>query len=698
LGQVSFRSAQLLLLLVVLLTTAGVIGASAYYNARFAVDHLAAQVVDQTTGRVEQRAAHLLDLTATQAALDVGLMEEGSLDPSDPARLAEYFLAALRAHPELSYLSFTRAADGVYVHVFHDPSGDMVLQRIHSAEESRRTEEFRRVGHAWERVHFEASTDRDQRTRPYYVAAAAGTEPVWTETYTFIGRANQADIPGLTRATPVLDDGELVGVLTADIDLRALSAFLDAVPVGDQGYAFLVEHRSDGHQRVVAHPDAGLLTRPDADGRPTGVAMADIEDPVVRALADSFAAPAVGGRFRFEVDGTYWMGSRRPIGAGGPQWSIATVVPEADVMGPVHRMNRITFLVILGGVGLALVLGMQFSRLISEAVDEVTGEMHRIARFDLSGPSPDRAGSMIQELSDMREATDTTKQGLRSFGKYVPRDLVHQLLQGGGEARLGAVRRELTVLFTDIEGFTPIVEEADTDVVLEALGAYLEEMNVELATHHGTVSQYLGDAIMAFWNAPVAQKDHAVLACRAALAMRDRVHALIAAASERGHPPLPTRFGLNTGEVMVGNIGARSRFNYNALGDPVNVASRIEGLNKEYGTEILIGERTAELVEGAFLLRPLDWVRMKGKANALQVFELIGPAGSGDAVHTAGLAAYAAGLAAYRAGDFAGAVEGFDACHAALGDRPSAVMADRSRALHANPPAAWDGVFVMTHK
>jgi adenylate cyclase len=299
---------------------------------------------------------------------------------------------------------------------------------------------------------------------------------------------------------------------------------------------------------------------------------------------------------------------------------------------------------------------------------------------------------VFSEINRMSRAHDHMKTGLRSFGRYVPRQLVAQLMRTGQEARVGGEVREVTVLFTDIVGFTTIVEREEPDIVLAALSDYLTEMNMLIQTEDGTVAQYLGDAIMAFWGAPEPRPDHALSACRAALHIRDKVQQLIEAAPQKGMPALPTRIGVNTGACMVGNIGAAERFSYTILGDPVNTASRIEGLNKEYGTTVLIGERTAELVADHLLVRPVDWVRVKGREGAMLVYELLGERGSDQALEER-VDAFGAALRRYRERQFLEASAAFSATPWAepLASRATAFAADP-------PPDDWDGTFTMRTK
>jgi len=306
----------------------------------------------------------------------------------------------------------------------------------------------------------------------------------------------------------------------------------------------------------------------------------------------------------------------------------------------------------------------------------------------------------LRELNEMGRAADHMKHGLRAFGRYVPRQLVRHLLRSGKEAVLGAERREMTVLFSDIYGFTTIVESTPAAEVLAALGEYLDGMNEAIHGAGGTVCQYLGDGIMAFWGAPEVLEDHALRACRGALAMREHVDRLLAKSAETGRPRLQTRIGLNTGEVMVGNIGASERFNYGILGDAVNTAARLEVLNKTYRTRVLLGERTAALVRDEMVVRLVDRVQMKGKQEPLAVYELIGAREAVDARTREAAARYESAFEAYREERFAEAAEVFQEVDAALGgDGPSQVLLERCETyLHRPPAVDWDGVHVMTRK
>jgi adenylate cyclase len=273
-----------------------------------------------------------------------------------------------------------------------------------------------------------------------------------------------------------------------------------------------------------------------------------------------------------------------------------------------------------------------------------------------------------------------------TFSQYVSGDVVDQLLADPSLARLGGERRELTVLFSDIRGFSKLAEKMQPEQLAALLGEYLTPMTDLVLASGGTLDKYIGDAVMAMWSAPVALADHVPRACEVALRMQEELAALNQKWTAAGQPTLAIGVGLNTGAMVVGNMGSSARFDYTVIGDEVNLASRLEGLTKEYGAQVLVGEATARAAGAGFVLRELDVVRVSGRATAAPVFELVGRAGTATADEQ-----YAAALALYRAHDFAAARAGFAAISS---DKPAAVMAARCAVLLANPPPAdWDGVY-----
>jgi adenylate cyclase len=278
------------------------------------------------------------------------------------------------------------------------------------------------------------------------------------------------------------------------------------------------------------------------------------------------------------------------------------------------------------------------------------------------------------------------------FAMYVPEKVIKVLYENPRLMNLGGEERELTILFSDLAGFTPFSEGLSPTELVTLLNEYLSEMTDIVLAHDGIIDKYEGDLIMAEFGAPLNDPEHALKACRAALAMQERLAELRARWREQGREPLYARIGVNTGNVVLGNMGSHTVHDYTVLGDAVNLASRLEGANKIYGTPIMISESTRKQAAGAIATRELDHIRVKGKAQAVTVFEL---RGLGEADGDELLAEFSAGLTAYRLRKWAEAARHFTAAlQIDPEDGPSREYLRRSRAFADSPPAEdWDGVF-----
>jgi len=255
------------------------------------------------------------------------------------------------------------------------------------------------------------------------------------------------------------------------------------------------------------------------------------------------------------------------------------------------------------------------------------------------------------------------------------------------------------VMFSALRGFTTFSEALDPETLEHLLNEYLTVMSDVIFKYEGTIDKYMGDAIMAFWGAPQHQPDHAALACRAALEMVTALEQLNARWADEGRPPLAMGIGINTGIMKVGNMGSNSRFDYTVLGDAVNLASRLEGLNKEYGTTLIVSKATLGATGGAFHQRFLDLVAVKGKREPVEVYEILDAEAPG--IHAGpALRAYDEGIVLYRDRDWLGAAAKFqEALRMSPDDGPSAVYLLRCEELMRDPPSVdWDGVYVMTRK
>ena len=285
-----------------------------------------------------------------------------------------------------------------------------------------------------------------------------------------------------------------------------------------------------------------------------------------------------------------------------------------------------------------------------------------------------------------------------AFSQYISPVLMKELLKHPELLRLGGEKKQMTAFFSDVQGFTSISESLDPESLVNLINIYLTRMTDVVMSNLGTVDKFEGDAIIAFWNAPVDVPDHAARACETAWRCRELHDEMNRELREMGFPELRTRIGLNTGEMVVGNMGSEDRFDYTIMGEAVNLASRLEGTNKVYGTSVMTTSGTVASCGDAFVFRELDTVRVVGQKRPVTLYELVCRTGGLDGETRGRLEAYAAALSLYREGRFGEAAVGFGA----VGDAPSTVMAARCGEFLASPPpgseGTWDGVYTLSSK
>jgi adenylate cyclase len=288
---------------------------------------------------------------------------------------------------------------------------------------------------------------------------------------------------------------------------------------------------------------------------------------------------------------------------------------------------------------------------------------------------------------------------LKALSKVVSPAVAEQLAREPQRLALGTVRTDLTVMFTDLENFTGLSESMDVQKLGTLLNRYLGEMSDQVLLNNGTLDKYIGDAIMCFWNAPLPQANHAVLACRAALAIARREREIQDELKSYGVQRVHTRIGINTTSVAVGFVGSSHLFNYTAVGDGVNLASRLEGANKLYGTSILLSETAAEAVKDHFVLRKIDVLRVKGKRKPMAVYELIAEKGA-DTQFEPLIHGYESAFALYQAQQWDQAQKVLLELNGRFADdKACQALLERIEHLRVEPPPAdWDGVYTAKSK
>ena len=285
------------------------------------------------------------------------------------------------------------------------------------------------------------------------------------------------------------------------------------------------------------------------------------------------------------------------------------------------------------------------------------------------------------------------------FGKYVSPVVIDTLIKNPNMINLGGEKRNITIFFSDIRGFTSISERIEPEELVHLLNEYLTEMTSIIIKDQGLVDKYMGDAIMAFWGAPLDLPDHAKIACSSSLEMVEKLNELKKKWIEEGIPSFDIGIGLNSGNAIVGNMGSTTRFDYTAMGDNVNLASRMEGLNKLYGTNIIITEKTYKIVKNDFEIRKLDAVKVKGKKKPILIYELLSDKGKLSEKHKDFIKLYEKGLELYFNKKWNPAIKSFKSALKIDNDTACNELIKRCQDFIKNPPPKdWDGVWEMKTK
>jgi adenylate cyclase len=413
-----------------------------------------------------------------------------------------------------------------------------------------------------------------------------------------------------------------------------------------------------------------------------------LKDPALNLVTP--AAPLQSSQFDYQGK-TYLVTYRAIEGSQG--WILGIVVPQSYYVGPLEVIrNRLLF--ITGAIICCLCIGGFFvQRSLKREQKKIIDETLKMHNFDFKASLPH---SIYHDIYEILSSLELAKTAMRAMSKYVPIELVKQLYQSQKEPTLGGEIQEISILFTDIKNFTALAEALPVNELALALGEYLKVMTQVIQNNRqGIIDKYIGDGIMALWNAPVPLANHAQIACLAALDCSAALEALFTSAKWHKLPRFQTRFGLHQDKVMVGHFGAPDRLNFTALGNGVNIASRLESLNKQYGTSILVSENIYEAAKENFLFRLLDFVVVKGKTQGLYVYELIGKKGEKSEMNAL-ISTYERAFEAYRNRHFREAV---DLLKSQLHDGPSHSLSARAAHFLQNPPPeSWNGTHILTEK
>jgi adenylate cyclase len=455
----------------------------------------------------------------------------------------------------------------------------------------------------------------DTRKRPWYQETMKADRSLVSPPYLDF----TIGTPVITVSAPLR--GKVSGVLAADLKLDTFSDFVETQRPGEHGNVLIF----DSTGSLIAHPDfAQLVTSamahpsqpqlPNINEIHSGVAAAVLRGSHGREYYDGNIRDDQGNGYLFRL-------AKLPLGELYSA-NILLLGAEEDFVQDVRRIEFIgLILAITAGAAFVPVVWI-FGSGMSRSLKDITAQAARLQKMAAPDPSP--VTSRIKEICELGSTVNLAQRTIRSFARYVPKEIVRGVMDNSVSTELGGVRKEVTVVFTDVRDFTTIAESADPDLLMHQTSRYLSVLTEAFLAEGGTVDKFIGDAVMVFWNAPNPQTDHVERACRAVLAGRMACERLNAQFKAEGLKPFFTRFGIHVGEAIVGNLGSTERMNYTALGNTVNLAARLEGLNKQFGTAILVSEGVYLRAQHCFRFSPLKSVIAKGMTKGIRIFELVG--------------------------------------------------------------------------
>lgn len=537
---------------------------------------------------------------------------------------------------------------------------------------------------------FSSPTSYDPRKRAFYEGAAhnftAGKIDTPFVDDPFFSASTKQSVIGVTY--PIIVNGQLIGTATSQARLQSFADFLTTNKISKNSQTIIFS--ADGS--IIAHPDIHMgfsnvhgnlvLKKLSAlEGSPAASAMKIHEATGLNQIEFAFGEHQTPYLAIFNsFPDTYFK-----------PWSVVTTVPLDDFTSDLNSINdrlilfgMLTFLIIA-------LLSAYLSKLISMPLEGLTIEIQNLLSF--KNLESTLTSSCIYEISTLSKALEKLKSTISAFTAYVPKDLVSELLNSGRGIELGGESRYLTILFSDLKDFSTLSEITPSRELLLRISSYFELMTYAIKEEGGTVDKFIGDSVMAFWGAPRLNENHAYHACVAAIKAQKRMVLLNNRLIAEQKAALTIRIGIHSDAVLVGNIGSAERLSYTVMGDGVNIASRLEDLNKEFGTKICVSHSILKEAGERLWLRPMDKIVVKGRKSELLVYELLGTRdGDSETMATLedqGLCAQTSeAFECYLQGNFAQASSLYEGIAAQFDDPLSRVMSKKcaSRLTGGNPP------------
>ena len=656
-----------------------------YGNGQASVKKLTEDRCLEISLRIEDQILHLLTTATNTAKTQKELVNSGIIDLSSEdsiQQLLDHQLRHLKMNRWLTTVGIG-FSNGSFYGAQRDPDGQ--LQELRSpAGEDVLVEKT--VGDD-----FTKTSDFKLLTRPWYLKATETRRSGWTGIYKFSGSPPQLG----ASAFEIIQrpDDSISGVALCDITLGPIDQFLRLLKTTANGRTLVVS--KDG--KLVATSRGHSLGINEA-GEEEQLRATDCGDDLIQ---DTFSMletelgkvntwPLRGSREVNTLSGKVFTAWSPVKDEGGLNLVSLIVIPQVDLVTDILQRTRTTGLVFLALILATLPIVWRTAAGITRPVRELNKGMQKIARFEIEG-NPGKP-SRLTELHQMQQRMERMRLALKSFEKYVPSRVVRDLVQKDQVAQPGMAEATACVYFSDVVGFTGIAEQLPPEQLVSLGGEYMEAMSQQIHKQEGVLDKFIGDSIMAFWIAQVDGTRVTFRACIAALESQRCLAQLREDWASRSLPQLRARIGLHTGPLLVGNMGSSTRLNYTVIGDSVNLASRLEGLNRIYSTEIIVSEEVANIVADEMHCRILDHVAVKGRRQGGSIYQLVCEKSLATPQQLELARLHQGALAWYKDGEFSRAAQEFESiCTRFPDDPPAKVLALRCLEYTKAPPDNWSG-------
>lgn len=529
---------------------------------------------------------------------------------------------------------------------------------------------------------YTSKVETKPETRPWFSAVITKKKYFISDIYAYLFAKKLC----LAGAYPVFGkNGMLLGMLETTVMAQSLSDFVSGLTITKNSHIFIFDDKDN----LVAAP----ILKNYSSGN-----LLKISDMNIPWVHESFQEHSKNQKqlFSYSFKNKTYIAFFKKVENVELPWTIAIVLPISDVIGQFVINFIISSIIIAAVLILGILLIWFFSTAISKPIISLAQEAIDIKNMNFSHVT--KIKSRIKEVIYMQESFTAMTQSIKSFIRYIPFTLVKNLISSGKIAKVGGEYKKITLMFADIHNFTSISENMPPHELTAYISEYFETMTKIILAKNGTLDKYMGDGIMAFWGAPINDEKHALHACQGALIMQKKLVDLNTHWQSEKKPSVSVRIGINTGDVIVGNIGSKDKLSYTAIGDGVNLSSRLQDLNKVYGTTIMISQTTYEIVKDnkELSFRFLDLIAVRGKHNFIYVYELL----TNDHPLKQNLERYNIdfknAFEAYKRGDWLLATTLFkqmkqqypeDRCNVLQ------IFLERCFAFKNNPPEDWTGVW-----